>query len=156
VTLEQLFSGRPVDIQGTKERLRRTAAELGLPFGESDRIYNTRLAQELALWAESRGRAEPFHMAVFKAYFVDGKNIGNIPILVELAASADLPADEAEKVLVTGSFKAAVDGDWAISRALRITAVPTFIMRQDRLVGAQPYEALQNLMNLNGINLKHH
>jgi predicted DsbA family dithiol-disulfide isomerase len=153
VTLEQLFSARPFDIQGTKERLRRTAAELGLPFGESDRIYNTRLAQELAFWAESKDRGEPFHMAVFKAYFVDGKNIGSIPTLVELAASVDLPADEAEKVLVTGSYKVAVDGDWAISRALRITAVPTFVMKQDRLVGAQPYEELQNLMESN--NIKH-
>jgi predicted DsbA family dithiol-disulfide isomerase len=122
-----------------------------LPFGESDRIYNTRLAQELAFWAETKGRGEPFHTAVFKAYFVDGKNIGRIPTLVELAASVDLPEDEAEKVLVTGSFKAAVDGDWAISRALQITAVPTFIMKQDRLVGAQPYEALQGLMESNKI-----
>jgi predicted DsbA family dithiol-disulfide isomerase len=151
MTLEQLFSDHPFDIQGTKERLRRTAAELGLPFGESDRIYNTRLAQELAFWAGSKGRGEPFHMAVFKAYFADGKNIGRIPTLVELAASVDLPADEAEKVLITGSFKAAVDGDWAISRALQIAAVPTFVIKQNRLVGAQPYEAFQNLMNENKI-----
>ena len=90
-------------------------------------------------------------MAVFKAYFVDGINIGRIPPLVELADSAGLPKGEAEKVLVTGSFKAAVDGDWAISRALQITAVPTFVLKQSRLVGAQPYEALQNLLVSEGI-----
>jgi len=154
MTLEQLFSGRPMDIQGTMERLRRTAADLDLPFGESDRIYNTRLAQELGLWAESKDRGEQFHSAVFKAYFVDGVNIGNIPSLVQLAASVGLPEDEAEEVLIKGTFKAAVDEDWAISRALQITAVPTFIMNQSRLIGAQSYEALQNLMNSNGIKLK--
>jgi predicted DsbA family dithiol-disulfide isomerase len=149
--LEQLFSGRPVDVQGTQLRLRRTAEELGLPFGETDRLYNTRLAQELALWAESQGRGGAFHTAVFQAYFADGEDISSIPLLVNLAESVGLPAAEAEEVLVTGASKAAVDEDWAVSRALQITAVPTFIVNRSRLVGAQPYEALCSLMELNGV-----
>jgi len=42
-------------------------------------IYNSRLAQELALWSESKNRGDEFHAAVFKAYFVDSKNIAEIP-----------------------------------------------------------------------------
>jgi len=151
MTLSQLFAGRSVDIPATQARLRTTAEDLGLPFGESDRLYNTRLAQELGLWAESRGEGEAFHMACFKAYFVDGKNISQIPLLVELAKSVGLPVDDAAEVLVTGTFKAAVDEDWAISRALGITGVPTFILDGNRLVGAQPYEAFKSLMESNGV-----
>jgi predicted DsbA family dithiol-disulfide isomerase len=151
MTLDRLFAGRPMDIQGTFARLQRTAAELNLPFGERDRIYNTRLAQELGLWAESRDKGEAFHTAVFRAYFADGKNIAKIPLLVELASSVGLPEDKAEEVLATGSFKAAVDEDWAISRALGITAVPTFVMNQSRLVGAQSYETLQGFMASNDV-----
>lgn len=151
MTLEQLFAGRPVDIQGTKQRLRKTAEDLGLPFGESDCLYNTRLAQELGLWAESMGSGDAFHMAVFKAYFADGSDISRIPILVELAGSVGLPGEKAEEVLVTGSFKAAVDEDWAVSRALQITAVPTFMLNRNRLVGAQPYESLKDLMKSSGV-----
>jgi predicted DsbA family dithiol-disulfide isomerase len=151
MTLEQLFAGRPMDIQGIQARLRKTAEELGLPFGKSDRLYNTRLAQELGLWAESEGKGEAFHTAVFKAYFVQGSNVSEIPLLVELAESVGLPADEAEKILVTGAFKAAVDRDWAVSRALQVTAVPTFILNGNRLIGAQSYEAFEGLMDSAGV-----
>lgn len=154
MTFEQLFAGRPtssMEIQGTMQRMRRTAQGLGLPFEEHDRLYNTRLAQELGLWAESRGLGEPFHNAVFRAYFANGKNIGEIPVLAELATSVGLPADEAEQILIRRLFKAAVDEDWAVSRALRVTAVPTFIINQSRLVGAQSYETLQGLMEENNI-----
>jgi predicted DsbA family dithiol-disulfide isomerase len=71
-------------------RLRKTAADLRLPFGQRERTYNSRLAQELGLWAESKSKGDVFHMAVFKAYFVDGKNIAKIPVLLDLAASVSL------------------------------------------------------------------
>ena len=154
MTFEQLFAGRPMDIKGTMQRMKQTAQELGLPFEEHDRLYNTRLAQELGLWAESMGRGEPFHNAAFRGYFAEGKNIGQIHHLVELAVSAGLPGDKAEEILVKGSFKAAVDEDWAVSRAMQVTAIPTFIMEQSRLVGAQSYEALQDLMKENNIPLQ--
>ena len=124
----------------------------GLPFEAGDRLFNTRLAQELGLWAESSDRGEAFHMAVFRAYFVEGRNIAKIPTLLDLAESIGLPANEAEQVLVTGSFKAAVDEDWAISRALEITAVPTIVVNGNRLVGAQSYEALQAMVSSCGVN----
>jgi predicted DsbA family dithiol-disulfide isomerase len=134
--------------------LGRTAAELGLPYGEGHHIYNTRLAQELGLWAETKNVGSEFHTAVFKAYFVAGKNIGVVPVLSELAASVGLPSDEAAEILTTRAFKDAVDNDWALAKEKLITAVPTFVLNHHRLVGAQPYEALQELMAQNGIESK--
>ena len=90
-------------------------------------------------------------MAAFKAYFVDGKNIAKIPVLLDLAASVGLPREEAEAVLSTRAFKDPVDEDWAISKARGITAVPTFVINQDKLVGAQPYETLEKFMAANGV-----
>jgi predicted DsbA family dithiol-disulfide isomerase len=51
----------------------------------------------------------------------------------------------------TGAFKASVDADWALSQEKSITAVPTLVLNQDRVVGAQPYEALEGLMEANGV-----
>ncbi len=65
--------------------LKQKATELGLPFGDRKRTYNSRLAQELGLWAESKDRGDAFHMAAFKAYFVDGKNLAQKEVLVDLA-----------------------------------------------------------------------
>ena len=149
--LEHLFANSPVDVEQMMRHLRKTAGELGLPFGKREKTYNSRLAQELGLWAESKNKGDEFHEAAFKAYFVDGKNIAKIPVLVDLAESVELPGEEAEEVLATRAFKAAVDSDWNLSREKAITAVPTFIVNQDKLVGAQSYEMLGNFMEANGI-----
>ena len=134
------------------QRLKNKAAELGLPFGERRNTYNSRLAQELGSWAESKNRGDAFHMAAFKTYFVEGKNLAKFPVLLDLAASVGLPREEAEAVLSTRAFKDPVDEDWAISRARGITAVPTFVINHDKLVGAQPYEALEEFMAVNGVS----
>ncbi len=44
-----------------------------------------------------------------------------------------------------------MDADWVLSREKGVTAVPTFIVNQDRLVGAQPYEMLEEMVIANGV-----
>ena len=134
----------------------KAAEEAGLPFRAGGMIYNSRLAQELALWSESKNKGDEFHAAVFKAYFVDNRNIAEIPVLEELASSVELPGDEAAEILTTRAFKAAVDADWALSSEKSITAVPTLILNQDRLVGAQSYEMMEALMQENGVRKRTH
>ena len=146
LSLEELFAGRPVNITHMMQRLKQAAHELGLPLGERKRTYNSRLAQELAKWAESRGKGDLFHEAVFRAYFVDGINIGKADKLAKLAGLIGLPEQQALAVLDSRSFKDAVDADWLRSRTLGITAVPTFIAGSSKLVGAQPYEVLEQLV----------
>ena len=58
-------------------------------------------------------------------------------MLLDLAASVGLPREEAEAVLSTRAFKDPVDEDWAISKARGITAVPTFVINQDKGGGVQ-------------------
>lgn len=149
--LERLFANSPVDIKEMMNQLQKTAADLGLPFGERVKTYNSRLCQELGLWAESENRGDAFHMAAFKAYFVKGKNLAKIPVLLDLAASVGLPTEEAAVVLNARKFKAAVDADWSLAHAKAVTAVPTFILNEDKLVGAQPYERMGKFLEMNGI-----
>jgi predicted DsbA family dithiol-disulfide isomerase len=134
-----------------RDHVKRAADEAGLPFAGRLKTYNSRLAQELGKWAESKGKGEPFHHAAFRAYFADGINIARIPALLDIAASVGLPREEAESILVKRSFKKDVDEDWSLSQKKGITAVPTFVMNKDKLVGAYPYEALQKLMEANGV-----
>jgi predicted DsbA family dithiol-disulfide isomerase len=136
------------------DHLKQTADDLGLPFGERTMTYNSRLAQELGLWAESEGRGKPFHMAAFRAYFADGVNLARTPILLKLAEEAGLSREKAEKVLTSRSFQKAVDRDWTESQFKAITAVPTFTINNHRLVGAQSYESLARLVTENDIESK--
>ena len=134
-----------------RDRMKQAADEAGLPFADRLKTYNSHLAQELGKWAESNDKGDSFHRAVFKAYFADCVNIAKIPVLVEIAESVGLPREEAESVLLKRTFKADVDEDWLVSQKNGITAVPTFVMNKDRLVGAQPYEALERIMDANGV-----
>ncbi len=132
------------------DHLKKTATELGLPLGKREKTYNSRLAQELGLWAESKNRGDEFHLAAFKAYFVDGKNIAKIPVLVDIATSVGLSENEANEVLNLRTFKTAVDADWKLSQENAITAVPAFVINQDKLIGAKSYEILARFLDQNG------
>lgn len=150
MTLEELFANRPINIQQVLGHLNRVAADLELPFGNREKTFNSRLAQELAKFAEAEGRGEQFHMAVFKAYFADGLNIGLENNLVNIGIAAGLPAAGVREALENRSFKSAVDDDWNRSRQMGVTAVPTFVMNGMSLVGAQPYDKLAHLVAAGG------
>ena len=121
--------------------------EEGLPYAsERTMSYNSRLAQELAKWAESKGKGDEIHDLIFRAYFVETKNIGKPDILVEIARKIGLPADEEVEALVSRSYKEAVDADWKRCDALQVSAVPTFLAGRYMLIGAHPYEELEKLV----------
>jgi len=155
LTLEQLFAGRGLDIDKMMSRLKTVADELGLPLGKRKKTYNSRLAQELGKWAEWKGKGDEFHNAVFRAYFVDGRNIGKVEELVGLAESVGLPGGEAKTVLQSRSFRKEVDSDWQRAHGLAITAVPTFVINKQAVVGAQPYEVLEQLLLNNQVKKRH-
>jgi predicted DsbA family dithiol-disulfide isomerase len=150
LTLEELFAGRSIDVEKVVSRLKQVAEELGLPLGRRKKTYNSRLAQELAKWAELKGRGNPFNEVVFRAYFVDGKNIGKVDVLVALAKSIGLPEEEARSVLELRTFKEAVDLDWSRSHSLGITAVPTFFIDDRVVVGFPTYELLEEFVEACG------
>ena len=122
----------------------------GLPYGRRTHSYNSRLAQELGKWADTQPGGEAIHDALYRAYFVDARNIGDLEILVDIAQSVGLDGNEARAVLTERRFKDAVDADWAKSHAYGLTGVPTFVAARYGVVGAQPYEVLEQLLEKAG------
>ena len=147
ISIEALFAGRDIDIDAMYERMKALMDAEGLPYGQRSHTYNSRLAQELGTWADTQPGGEAIHDALYTAYFVDGRNIGDVDVLVAIAVSVGLPGDAARAVLEDRSFQSAVDADWAKSRQYGITGVPTFVAGGYGVVGAQPYEALEDLLN---------
>lgn len=145
-SLKELFAGRNYDIEARQAEMRERMAAEGLPYGNRTHTYNSRLAQELGSWAETQPGGEAIHDALFKAYFVDGKNIGDADTLVQIAKETGLNEAQAREVIEKRTFKDAVDADWAKSRKYGVTGVPTFVAGGYGVVGAQPYEALEQLV----------
>ena len=145
-SLEELFAGRGYDIPKMQAQMRARMQAEGLPYGDRKMTYNSRLAQELGKWADTQPGGEAIHDALFRAYFVEGRNIGDPDVLVQIAESVGLPGGKAREVLDKRSFKGAVDADWQKSREYGVTGVPTFVSGGRGVVGAQPYEALEQLV----------
>jgi len=146
-TLAELFAGRSAeDIKASQARMKALMEAEGLPYGERTHTYNSRLAQELGTWADTQPGGAAFHDALYKAYFVEARNIGDPAVLVEIADSVGLSAEAAQDVLQERRFQAAVDADWAKSRDYGVTGVPTFVAGGYGVVGAQPYEMLKRLV----------
>jgi predicted DsbA family dithiol-disulfide isomerase len=147
VALADLLKG--YDLTAAHARLAAIAAAEGLPYVPRDRAWDTRLAQELGTWATERGT--PIDDALFRAVFVEGRNVGDPDVLVAIAEEQGLPADEARTVLTDRTHRARVDADWASARTSGVTGVPTYAIGRTGVVGAQPYEVLEQLAIRSGV-----
>jgi predicted DsbA family dithiol-disulfide isomerase len=148
MALVDLFGGPGAEsrIKQSQARLKRIADREGLPISGRTHTYNSRLAQELGVWASQEGKGTAYDDAVYRAYFVDGKDISSFNVLVEIATSVGLDPTKARRVLNNRSFRDSVDRDWQRSRADGIEAVPTFGAGGRKVVGAESFEVLENLI----------
>jgi predicted DsbA family dithiol-disulfide isomerase len=149
-SMAEVYAGRNVDPEAIYARMKGLMDAEGLPYGRRTHTYNSRLAQELGKWADTQPGGEAIHDALYHAYFVEARNIGDPEILVEIAQSVGLPGEEARAVLAERRFTEAVDADWAKSHAYGVTGVPTFVAARHGVVGAQPYEVLVELVRKAG------
>ena len=150
LALAELSKGREEMWKEMRRRLEAAMAEEGLPYGDRTMTYNSRLAQELAAWAVEQPGGVAIHDRLFRAYFAEGQNIGDLATLLDLAEAVGLPRSGAEAALEERAYREAVDRDWARSREIGVTGVPTYVAAGLGVVGAQPYEALEELVKRAG------
>ena len=144
--LADLFKGRNMDRKAMHAQMKARMDAEGLPYGERTMTYNSRLAQELGKWADTQPGGEAMHDALFQAYFVEARDISQPAVLLDIVKRVGLSVEGAREVLEKRTFQAAVDADWELSRRYGVTGVPTFVIGRYGVVGAQPYEALEELV----------
>jgi predicted DsbA family dithiol-disulfide isomerase len=140
---------------GHADRIYANVAEvgesIGIPFA-FDRIRrtpNTRDAHRLIRWAAAQGRADPVVEGLFRAYFIDGRDIGDRATLAETAGAAGLEASEAGRWLEGTADIGPVLAEDRGARRLGINAVPCFIFERHYAVsGAQEPEFFLPIFDL--------
>ncbi len=146
-TLADMFGTGPEDIANKNSNMKKLMDAEGLPFKDRVYTYNSRLAQEIGTWATTQPGGDAIHDKFYEAYFVDGRNVGDIEVIVDIVKSVGLDEAEARSVLEKRTYKDAVDADWTKSHQYGVTGVPTFVCNRQGLVGAQPYDVLEQLMD---------
>lgn len=148
--MAEFYAERNIDPEAAFQRMKRLMDAEGLPYERRTHTYNSRLAQELGKWADTQPGGAAIHDSLYRAYFVHARNIGDPEVLVEIAESVGLPGEEARAVIAERRFKDEIDADWAKSHRYGVTGVPTFVAARYGVVGAQPYEALADLVEKAG------
>lgn len=140
--LEGKFGG-PEGAEKAYAHVREHAAKAGLDidFDAIPRTPNTRDAHRLIHWAEVEEKQDAVVQALFEAYFLEGRDIGEAEVLADIADGAGMDASIVTRLLASDAdVQEIVDRD-AAARAMGITSVPTFIVAGKHAVpGAQPPE----------------
>ncbi|MHB8072370.1 DsbA family oxidoreductase [Desulfosporosinus fructosivorans] len=141
-SIQELFP--PHMVQGMYDNLNQMGTTLGLKFVAQDRLSNSQSAILLGEYIHLHHPEQEngYHDAVFKAYFSEGKDIGQREILSDLLQELGidplvLPTalnDIAAQTRMQENAQTALDN--------RVTGTPTFFIGSERVVGAQPYPSL--------------
>lgn len=156
-----LYEGRPyyetlADKFGSVEQAKQMtenianhAKEAGLAFNfEQMKATNTLDAHRLLHYAKTGHKAAELKQLLFQAHFTDGKDIGDINVLSDLADKVGLSNTETKKVLIDKTaYRDSVAFDIKEAQQFGISGVPYFIFnRKYAISGAQPKEAFMQAL----------
>ena len=135
------FDGSPIDYLSQRkglpvaevelmlERVTGIAESVGLHY-DYDAVHqtNTVISHELLHYAKARGRQLDMKERLLKAYFVDGRHVGRIDDLADLAAEIGLDRADVIRTLTAHDFLPDVKADVAQAAAYGIQGVPFFVI----------------------------
>ncbi|MFC3616733.1 DsbA family oxidoreductase [Lutimaribacter marinistellae] len=122
-------------------------AGLSIAFDRMERTPNTLDAHRLIHWAGIEGKQTEAVDALFEAYFVEGRDIGNHEVLADIADAIGMDAAVVLKLLASDADRDAIADRDAHSRKMGVTSVPTFIVANQHAVpGAQQPELWEKVI----------
>ena len=148
--MQQKYGASAEQSKGVRERMAAAGRALGFEFGQREgmRMVNTFRAHQLLHWAGEEGKQTALKLALFHAYFTEGKDVSDIEVLIEVASGVGLPAAQARTVLTENTYAQLVRADQRQWLDEGIQAVPCFIINREFMVqGAQEVSAFGRMMD---------
>ena len=131
--------------KGMGEALREHGAALGIPFAfdKAERRPNTLDSHRLIRWAGGVGVQDAVVEALFKAYFIDGRDIGDAAVLVEIASACGMDGELVEELLASDTDLDLVMREANVAAEMGMGGVPSFVIgNRFMLTGAQDASVL--------------
>jgi predicted DsbA family dithiol-disulfide isomerase len=133
------------------DRIRQVGREEGIAFdfGRIDRTPNTVNSHRLVYLAGQRGNQDAVVEGLFRAYFIEGRDVGDIAVLADVAAAVGFDRDEVMRYLLGDEDQFQILALDESARRNGITGVPCFIV-EDRyaISGAQSPEIFHQIFDL--------
>lgn len=150
--LEQKFGGK-ARVDAVHDRLREIAKAAGIDMNpdKPQRIPNTLNAHRLIHWAGIEGVQQAVVNALMRAYWTEGRDIGDLPTLADIAGENGMDREATLRLLQSDADADDIQARDQDARHKGVNAVPTFLIAQQYVVsGAQPPETwgkvIQELM----------
>ncbi len=147
--LETKFGGKDNAIK-VYARIAEAAEKAGLKidFAKIETTPNTIDAHRLIHWAGLEGRQTAAVSRLFKAYFEEGRDIGDHTVLLDIAEGIGMDRAMTERLLSSDADADEIRARDAHTRDRGVTGVPTFVLaNQHVLPGAQPPELWQQVLD---------
>ena len=106
----------------------------------------SRKAAEAALCAHEQGRFWEYHDRLFAASLAGERGAFTPEGLLSIAGELGLDGEEFERCLGSDRYEQAIEEDIAAAERLGVEGTPTFFINGRKLVGAQPYESFQRVI----------
>ena len=141
--------GTTADGKQMNDAMAAMAATEGLEYNFDKAIINNTLkAHELLHVAKANGVQNPMKERLFAAYYTEGKNIGDIDILVQLGTEVGLDAATVRTALESDQYLNEVRQDQYEAQQVGVRGVPFFVFNDKYAVsGAQPTDVFQQVLN---------
>ena len=124
------------------------AAGLKINFESIEKTPNTIDAHRLIHWAGLEGRQTAIVSKLFEAYFVEGRDIGDHKVLIDIAVATEMDRDMVTRLLASDADRADIAQRDLNSREKGVTGVPTFVVaNQHVLPGAQPADLWERVLD---------
>ncbi len=130
-----------------KANVKKLADDVGVTFKLTDKLPNSQMALYISEFARKKGKFDEFHKLVFDAYWKDGKDIGDQTILLSLAELIGFNRKEILEYLDSEEPFEELKKSLKDLRNYGINGVPTFIIGDRIVVGAQPYEVFESVIS---------
>jgi predicted DsbA family dithiol-disulfide isomerase len=141
--------GTTADGKRMNDHMAAIAKEVGLDYDFDNAIINNTLnAHKLLHSAKEQGLQNELKERLFKAYYTEGKNIGDTDILLQLAAEVGLNKAEATKAFEKVEYAQAVQQDQYEAYQIGVQGVPFFVFNNKYAVsGAQSPEVFAQVLD---------
>jgi predicted DsbA family dithiol-disulfide isomerase len=143
------YGTTPEQSQAARQRLMDLGKALDFSFDYSDgmRMVNTFRAHQLLTWAAEQGKQTQLKLALFEAFFTQRQDVNDPEVLVAVAQSVGLPAEQATALLADGRYAKQVRAEEELWMDRGIHAVPAFVFNNQFMVpGAQEPETFVQVL----------
>lgn len=141
--LEEKYGLTPEQLQQNKQNIKDVGKQAGVDFSfdQRARIYNTLDCHVLLHFAREQGKQTELKLALFNAYFSEGKDVSDRSVLISVAQTVGLNAQAAQAALNNDQYVSEVKEEELKYKSMGISSVPAFIINDKYLIsGGQPVE----------------